>query len=240
MTKVQNSDVQLLARHAASNLPLDTARLGDEYFYQSLPLCVIDAVYSIGVRYDCVAAVVERYCRQFGLRKTRGDRKEMPPNNEQESVTEFCERLEPFTPEQLATEVFQNRQRTSARAGILKAEAVIRFAAVLKNAEVNFFRDIPKFLIRPEPMREIMNIPGQRSGISLKYFLMLAGNEGQIKPDRMVLRFLEDAIGRAVSISDAESLIAATSEKLSHQYPELTPRLLDHEIWRYQRTKKSS
>jgi hypothetical protein len=36
-----------------TNLQLDQA-----YFYQSLPLCVIDAVYSIGVRYSSTEATV--------------------------------------------------------------------------------------------------------------------------------------------------------------------------------------
>jgi hypothetical protein len=40
-----------VAQYAERVLPLHSASLGDEYYYQSLPLCVIDAVYSTGVRY---------------------------------------------------------------------------------------------------------------------------------------------------------------------------------------------
>jgi hypothetical protein len=29
-------------------LKLSNARLGDEYYYSSLPLCVVDAIFSIG------------------------------------------------------------------------------------------------------------------------------------------------------------------------------------------------
>ena len=39
-------------------LDLRTVELPDEYFYPSLPLCVIDAVFSIGVRYEAVRRAV--------------------------------------------------------------------------------------------------------------------------------------------------------------------------------------
>jgi hypothetical protein len=40
----------------------------------------------------------------------------------------------------------------------------------------------------------IETIPGQGSGISFKYFSMLAGNGNYVKPDRMVKRFVADAL----------------------------------------------
>ena len=45
-------DVSSVVDQATRVLSLEHARLGEEYFYQSLPLCVIDAVFSIGVRYS--------------------------------------------------------------------------------------------------------------------------------------------------------------------------------------------
>ena len=46
-----NEDIKQLAKYCDLALNLKDANLSDEYFYQSLPLCVIDAVYSIGVKY---------------------------------------------------------------------------------------------------------------------------------------------------------------------------------------------
>ena len=37
--------------------------------------------------------------------------------------------------------------------------------------------------------KKIKEIPGQKSGLSFKYFLMLVGNENLIKPDRMIIRY---------------------------------------------------
>lgn len=64
-------DAQLIAGYTNRKLPLATASLPDEYFYQSLPLCVIDAVWSIGVRYAGVRRVVDRYCEHSGLPRLR-------------------------------------------------------------------------------------------------------------------------------------------------------------------------
>ena len=41
-------------------------------------------------------------------------------------------------------------------------------------------------------------IPGQRSGISLTYFFMLAGSDDLVKPDRMLGRFLRGCLSHEV------------------------------------------
>jgi hypothetical protein len=58
-------DVERAVAHASQVLSLAGASLPHEYSYSSLSLCVIDAVYSIGVRYEDVQAVVRRYCPVF-------------------------------------------------------------------------------------------------------------------------------------------------------------------------------
>jgi hypothetical protein len=40
---------------------------GEEFRYASLPLCILDAVFSIGVRYESVQAVVRRYAPAYEL-----------------------------------------------------------------------------------------------------------------------------------------------------------------------------
>ncbi len=64
-------EVSLIAAQAQKVLPLAGAQLEDEYFYQSLPLCIIDAVYSIGVRYEGVRNTISRYCAHFKVQRTR-------------------------------------------------------------------------------------------------------------------------------------------------------------------------
>ena len=72
--------------------------------------------------------------------------------------------------------------------------------------------------------------------ISFKYFLMLAGFGGFVKPDRMVARFVAEALGRKVVRPDlAEALILSAHVVLRGEMPQLTAAMLDYRIWSYQR-----
>jgi len=62
---------------------------------------------------------------------------------------------------------------------------------------------------------------------------MLAGDENLIKPDRMIERFVEDCIGKKLSANDLIQLFSNVIETLKLDYPSLTLRELDHEIWKY-------
>lgn len=232
-----NKDVDLLMAHVDTVLELTNAKLSDEYCYQSLPLCVIDAVYSIGVRYGGVRNVVIRYCDFFGLPRIRPDRKIFPSTDFQESISIFCDKFEACGLKLLAEAVFHNRQRTSARNGILKAEAVYQFALALRTHGIEYLQDVSNSIDNVALEQNILAIAGQRSGISLGYFRMLAGSEEFIKPDRMVLRFIYSALGRDVSLSEAQFLLKATADKLKSKYPHLTARLLDHQVWKFQRSQ---
>ncbi|HYC47804.1 MAG TPA: hypothetical protein VED01_20220 [Burkholderiales bacterium] len=226
-------DSALVAVYARRVLSLGDAALGDEYYYGSLPLAVLDAVFSIGVRYASVRNVVDRYCSRFAVTKLRRDRHQLPLRAEQEPVSAFCTRFEYLGIEAMVG-ILCSKHRTSPRNGILKADAAYRFASALRAHRIEYLQDAAA-APRTDVERMILDIPGQRSGISLRYFWMLAGADDFIKPDRMVFRFLEAAVGRVVLADEAQALLAEATEILSADYPALTPRLLDHEIWKYQR-----
>lgn len=228
-------DADLVAAHADRLLPLATATLHDSYYYASLPLCVIDAVYSINARYAGVVATVGRYCDWAGVPRYRPDRGSLPPPAGQEPVTAFCERFERAGLDDMTAVAFRNRQRTSPRGGILKADAVYRFASALRRHKVEFFQDVPGAADNEALAGEIRSIPGQGSGLSLGYFWMLAGSDDNVKPDRMVLRFLSAVLGRAVRVDEAQRLLRAATTRLRPKHPHLTPRLLDFVVWNYQR-----
>ncbi len=172
----QDSDALVVAAYAEKMLRLDEAKLGEEYYYKSLPLCVIDAVFSIGVRYKGTQNVVDRYCKYTNQQRIRvGD--ELPAVSEQESISAFCARPEQGDPPLMAEGVYQSRQRTSSKNGILKTEAVQRFAQCLRSQGVEYLQDVPRVADSEQFKTDVQAIPGQRSGISLQYFWMLAGWE---------------------------------------------------------------
>jgi hypothetical protein len=106
---------------------LEMARLGPEYSYHSLPLCVINAVFSIGVRYRNVQNVVQSWCVAQRPKYSTGAQA-------RETITDLIRATNGYEGIPLAQRFFGgNRQRTSSRSGILKADAVIRFAKDSKN-----------------------------------------------------------------------------------------------------------
>ncbi len=210
--------------------------VADEYSYASLPLCVIDSVFSIGVRYEGVRNVIDRYCRRFGLPK-QAPKGTVPQRNQQESITGFLVRVVPIDADRLATDVFANRQRTSARSGILKADAVVQFAGALARHRIEHLQDVLEAHDLAAVERDVRRIPGQSSGLSWRYFLMLAGRDDLVKPDRMIFRFLERVLGRPVDPDEAEAMLTAAARELDPEFPGIKPRTLDNLIWRQERER---
>jgi hypothetical protein len=207
-----NDEISIIAKYFKENIK-NISPLGNGYFYNHLPLCIIDAVWSIGVRYEGVQNVIMRYYinrkivpyREESLRKSF----QYPDIKNQESLTIFLQYLKNFSYEQLSDKVFKNKQRTSTKNGILKSEAVMKFTEVLLKYNVNYFQDI-ETKIKDNKLFEldIKNIPGQKSGICLEYFFMLSGDENKIKPDRMIKRFLatplKNMFEEDISINEAQ------------------------------------
>jgi hypothetical protein len=237
-TAILKDKVAAVAAFCGKELVLQGARLGDEYFYQSLPLCVIDAVYSIGVKYKGVQNVARRYCEYFGLLEFREPRDQVPPTGEQQPLSALVEKMDALGIEKFTKGIFNNRQRTSPRGGILKPEAIFRFATVLRDNGMNFLQDVPPRVLDAELEGELRQIPGQTSGISITYFFMLAGTENLIKPDRWIGRFLKRCLNAEPTPEEAQFLISGACEMLLTEYPDLTPRLLDNVIWNYERARE--
>lgn len=220
--------VQALAKACEKNLKLSDLTLSPSFYYDSLPQCIIDAVFSTGVKYTSTQNTVRNYCTYCGLREYNLAR---DPAGDAHTTSQLVERIASVGASKSADIIFQNRQRTSSRSGILKAEAVLRFAQVLQKYGIETLADFSKKGLPPAAEAEILQIPGQKSGLALRYFCMLAGDDTQTKPDRHVLHFMQMHTGQSFSIQQAQDLLAAVTARLKPQYPHITVRLLDHAIW---------
>jgi hypothetical protein len=129
---------ECVAQAARSRLPLRDAALGDEHEYASLPLCVIDAVFSIGVKYASTKLVPPRWAAAQTPQWPVYRRASIVEH----SISDFLGALNSSPSDDLATNIFRNRQRTSSTNGILKAEAVRQFAASLQRAGIERFADL--------------------------------------------------------------------------------------------------
>lgn len=239
-TKTRNTQggpelVAKLADHVEA-VGLVPSGVPNEYRYASLPLCTIDAVFSIGVTYTSTKATVARFCERHDwpkLAATREGRGAGP-----HGLNDLLHLYVGLEPEEAADRLFGNRQRTSTKSGILKAEAVRLFSDALVSCGIDHFDNINDERIE-QAEGIILGLPGQGSGIAFDYFRMLAGNDDLIKPDRMVLRFVANALGLAAEPTPRQAalLVRLAARKLSVRNAAWTPLKLDYAIWQYQSSK---
>ena len=190
-------------------------------------------MFAIGANYTSTENTVNRFCEYFNLQRL--SRVRYPDKSAQLSITEFVELYNKHDNEWLAEQVYRNRQRTSTKSGILKSEAVLMFSKTLQEYKVDSFQDVENIIGNTSFETAIKKIPGQGSGISPRYFYMLAGSDVYVKPDRMMARFIRSALQKSLSVEESHDLVVEACQILSEEYPHLTPRALDHLIWNYQR-----
>ncbi|WP_078315520.1 hypothetical protein [Mycobacterium sp. D16Q16] len=199
-------------------------------YRDGLALCVVDSVQSTGVTYSSVGKVLDRYRtyrrEQGGEPATDGTAELLATFDELDGPDTWARRI-------------GTRNRTSTRGGILKAEA-IRDAARVLGAEgletTAALRAAAADEVRLEQVQKTWSaVKGQRSGITWRYVLMLAGVPG-VKPDRMICRFVADALEvprRSVGSEFAAEIVTAAAPEL-----DMTATALDHAIWRFQRGRR--
>lgn len=212
---------------------LKIPKLADEYRYASVPLCVVDAVFSIGVRYTSTQKVVSNLCEYAGWTRFFASREARGAG--EYGIGDLNSMFDKFGAEGMAESVFQNRQRTSSRSGILKAEAVLLYCRTLIKAGINDFPDLD--VERREYAEAIiLGLPGQSSGIAFDYFMMLAGDDNLIKPDRMVQRYVAHALDldSVPQPRQAAILVRLAAKELRTRGQLWTPLSLDNAIWRHQ------
>ncbi len=206
----------------------------NETFYKSLPICIVDAVFSIGVNYKSVERATSAFMSHFHLNISRSTAGE----NEY-TIRDFLKSMNSFTSFEEAAEFgFCNRQRTSSRGGILKAEACYHVAKVFEKHGIDTLGDFNAYPNKSALDADICNVKGQGSGIMLKYLYMLAGKADEVKPDRHVISFMTIAFPQlTMDVKHHEWLKTEMEEAvkvLQPKYPQLTVRFLDFLIWEYQ------
>ncbi len=225
---LSSRDIEQLVAFSRTTLGdklLYDAKVDDEELYHSLPLCVVDAVYSISARYESTRKVVERLATHQQWAIVRSADTDEPP------IQALLDLYDVVGIEGMADAIYQNRQRTSVKNGILKAEAVLWFALALQQSGVERLADIT--MEKYASIKALVTkIPGQRSGISLRYFYMLTGDYDHVKPDRFVMRFATAGLNRPPhSVEECHEAIVQTCKVLQTEYPHLTPRTFDSRIW---------
>lgn len=200
----------------------------------SLSFCVLDGVYSIGASYDHhVVPVVGRVAADFEVNS---------PVTTPEAAASIADPvplgalLTRYADSDALIVATNNRQNTSPRGGIRKADAVLRYARILHNHDVNTLADARAALAVDPLISRIDDalrvVPGEGSeGVRRGYLWMLVGDQHMVKPDRMVLRWLARN-GFEVAPHAARELLDRAAVSLTEQIGRaVTPWEIDHAIW---------
>jgi hypothetical protein len=150
--------------------------------WTSLSACVLDAVWSVGSDYDRVVVPLVR--RVLEPAATGPLTSESAPGVDTHPLSRLLTR---FQDEEALEATAQNKQRTSTRNGVTKADAALRFARTLVNHGVHGIEDLPRLLADPESWsrvdRALSRIPGEgQHGARRSHFWTLCGVEDQAKP----------------------------------------------------------
>jgi hypothetical protein len=232
-----DDDVDRLMRHVEAKIDLARAAKGKSSYWASLPLCIVDSVFSIRAKYTGVVRVVNRWCESQEPCWVR-EISFKPTNDIGPTVRDFVDILDRRLKDGSTYEnLFRNRARTSSRSGILKAKAVHLFASALLDSGINTFGDLRDRSKLEAAETGLRKIPGQRTG----YFLMLAGEDDYVKPDTHLRRFVNDALcidwKHLASEKRAEELVREAARRFAKDYGGLTAAGLDYAIWSYQHTQ---
>lgn len=181
--------------------------LGDEALWikpraypESLALCIIDSIYSTGAQYGQVANIVERY---------RTYRSGQGGNADLDGPAELLSTFDELGSAQAWAEQIGNRRPTSTTPGApLKAEAVRDGASRLVGLGIRSVEELR--LTAESDAIDVVNkswceVPGQRSGVTWAYVLMLAGIPGA-KANRLVVEYVADVLELPIGEVDARSV----------------------------------
>lgn len=191
-----------------------------EGYPNSLGLCVIDSLWSIGINYKTVENVLGKYLLARGFKDkslcTDGPTEVLDWINTQVVDSDYLP---------VAIKL-GSKNRTSSKSGILKAEVVADACRLLIENKIN---DCSQFIIADDEMKSLWKqLVGQSSGVSFRYLLMLAGKPGY-KPDRMIRKFVKRY---APSFNEnVEGLFTEVENRLRGQLPSIDWTIIDHRMW---------
>ena len=211
----------------------ENAELGEEFFPAHLSVALIDTVFNPRLSYKTTVNIVERYCRRFDLCRTRADRKNLPPAQEQETLRDLIGHYKKYGLEYMREKVFDARN-CSPGTDITKAENVHLAAAELLSIGINTLQDARKASL--ERPGEINSALVKLHGIAertINMFLMYSGNDDFVKGDVHVCRFVKKALGRKASAAEVEKFVKEAARELG-----ISPRILDYKIWEYESQPK--
>lgn len=194
-------------------------------YRDSLALSIIDSIYSTGASYVTVERIIDRYTT---FRANQGG------DATQDGARELLATFEELGDASAWATQIGNRRPTSSTPGApLKAQAIVDLASHLVELGITTtaeLRDVAETAALDVVRKAWVSVPGQRSGTTWIYVLMLSGVSGVIADRRVidyVARVLEVPAGD-ITPMPATALI----DDVAHRNG-WNPIHTDYAIWRF-------
>ncbi len=220
-------EIRQVMQAVSGTIPLETAEFADEFFPAHLPVALIDAVFGSRLAHnDQSASVSQRYCRHFGIERTRSNRMQFPPADDQVTLGDLIGHYDELGVDGMEESVFRTVCQFPGT-DLSRAEYVPRLAFELRRIGVDVLQDIRAWR-RKHIDFALRTLAGVDEHV-VRRFLTYTGDDDFVWGDVNVRQFVASAIGKeSVSGTRAVNLVRRAAYELI-----LSPRYLDHQIWRH-------
>lgn len=189
--------------------------------YKSLPICLIDCVYSLRAKYYSVTIpVVQRYADMY----LNGD-----INSTEDTISMFLQHMDEIGHQDFADKVVKNHQKLGRN--IAKEEICYKLAQYLSYLHIDTLEDFQSFE-SPELLEIVIKAVKGMGDAGTNYLFMLAGDNDRCKPDVHIHHCIKDACGCNISNEECQILFTDAVAVMKEKHPRLTVRMLDGIIWR--------
>lgn len=196
--------------------------------YQSLPICIIDCVYSLRTKYNSVTVpIVHRYAAKY---------LESDIRNPDDTISTFINHLNTIGLRRFADEIVCNHQVLGGKAKIPKEQVCLTVATYLKCLNIETLEDFRNYSY-PELLEIVLVGVKGLGDAGVNYLFMLAGDENRCKPDVHIHKSIKDACRCYVSNNECQQIYTEAVSILRADYPHLTVRDLDYAVWSHYRLK---
>lgn len=196
---------------------------GTTSVYHSLPICIIDCVYSLRTKYKSVTVpIVHRYADTY----LNGNVMDTDDN-----LSLFLEHMNHCGLQYFADKVVCNHQKLG---GIPKEEICYKIATYLKCLNINTLAEFRDYS-HPELLEIVLNGIKGFGDAGVNYLFMLAGDTSRCKPDVHIHRSIRDACGNDVTNDECQIIFTEAVAEMQTEHPNLTVRDLDFAVWSHYR-----
>lgn len=225
MTRQFLPEAAVLADNCRSIFGDESTWITADGYPDSLALAIIDSIFSTGSHYQSVINVVNKY---------RAHRQGQGGNAELDGTEELLQSFKEVRGSSGWAALVDNHKPAHTKANaVLKAEVVLQAANALDALGITTGAAMHVEYARDASLSRVkdlwLKLPGQSSGVTFNYLLILTGFQS-VKPDRMVMRFIEEHAGLEHTLTPMAA--AGLISQVADLYPTERSKL-DHVIWRH-------